>query len=49
MQRVYRLVKEACERGIIPWPCIIDDRQMECVSSWSAPEAYARYLIRRDY
>ena len=53
MQRVYRLLKEAHERGIVPWDWIVDEtRDLERVSSWSNPDAYARAIIksyRRDY
>jgi hypothetical protein len=53
MQRVYRLLKEARERGMIPWDWIVDEtRELEGVSSWSDPKAYARAVIksyRRDY
>jgi hypothetical protein len=38
MQRVYRLLKEARERGIIPWEWIVDEtRALERVSTWSDP------------
>ena len=34
MQRVYRLLKEARERGIVPWDWIVDEtRDLERVSS----------------
>jgi hypothetical protein len=53
MQRVYRLLKEARERDIIPWDWIVDEsRELERRASWSDPEAYARAVIksyRRDY
>ena len=40
MQRVYRLLKEARERGIIPWEWIVDEsRELERVASWDDPEA----------
>src|SRR5215469_12120096 len=43
MQRVYRLLKEARERGIIPWEWIVDEtRAVERVSTWADPEAFAR-------
>ena len=39
MQRVYRLLKEARERGIIPWEWIVDEsREEEGASSWDDPE-----------
>jgi hypothetical protein len=53
MQRVYRLLKEARERGIIPWECIVDEtRELERVSTWADPAAYARtvaHSYRRDF
>jgi hypothetical protein len=53
MQRVYRLLKEARERGIIPWPWIVDEtRELERVSAWDDAEHYTRCVIRsyrRDY
>ena len=43
MQRVYRLLKEAREHGIIPWDWIVDEtRELERVSTWADPDAYAR-------
>jgi hypothetical protein len=53
MQRVYRLLKEARERDIIPWAWIVDEtRSLEKVSTWDDPEAYARTVARsyrRDF
>src|SRR5262249_19583410 len=53
MQRVYRLLKEARERGLIPWEWIVDEhRRIERVSTWSDPEEYARAVAqsyRRDF
>jgi hypothetical protein len=53
MQRVYRLLKEARERGIIPWGWIVDEtREIERVSTWSDPAEYARCVARsyrRDF
>ena len=53
MQRVYRLLKEARERGIIPWGWIVDEtRAIERVSTWSNPAEYARCVAqsyRRDF
>ncbi len=53
MQRVYRLLKEARERDIIPWEWIVDEtRSLERVSTWDNPEEYARCVARsyrRDY
>ena len=53
MQRVYRLLKEAREQGIIPWEWIVDEtRALERVSTWDDPEQYARAVARsyrRDF
>ena len=53
MQRVYRLLKEAREQGIIPWEWIVDEtRSIERVSTWDDPEQYARCVARsyrRDF
>jgi hypothetical protein len=53
MQRVYRLLKEARERGDIPWEWIVDEtRELERVSTWDDPEQYARAVTRsyrRDF
>jgi hypothetical protein len=53
MQRVYRLLKEARERNIIPWHWIVDEaREFECTPSWNDPEAFARAAsrqYRRDF
>jgi hypothetical protein len=53
MQRVYRLLKEAREQGIIPWAWIVDEtRELERVSTWSNPAEYARCVARsyrRDF
>jgi hypothetical protein len=53
MQRVYRLLKEARERGDICWPWIVDEtRRVERVSTWSSPAAYAHcvaQIYRRDF
>src|SRR5262249_16473443 len=53
MQRVYRLLKEAREQGIIPWEWIVDEtRGVERVSTWADPEEYARCVAqsyRRDF
>jgi hypothetical protein len=47
MQRVYRLLKEARERGDIPWEWIVDEtREFERVSTWANPAAYARCVAR---
>jgi hypothetical protein len=53
MQRVYRLLKEARERGDIPWEWIVDEtRSIERVATWADPAAYARCVARsyrRDF
>jgi hypothetical protein len=53
MQRVYRLLKEARERCIIPWPWIVDEgRAIERVPTWADPVEYARCVAqsyRRDF
>jgi hypothetical protein len=53
MQRVYRLLKEAREEGIIPWSWIVDEtRAVERVPTWDDPAHYARCVAqsyRRDF
>ena len=53
MQRVYRLLRVAREEGDIPWEWIVDEtRELERVSTWSNPTAYARCVARsyrRDF
>jgi hypothetical protein len=53
MQRVYRLLKEAREREIIPWDWIVDEtRSLERVPTWTDPEHFARCVARayrRDF
>jgi hypothetical protein len=53
MQRVYRLLKEARERDIIPWEWIVDEtRAIERVATWADPAEYARCVAqsyRRDF
>ena len=53
MQRVYRLLKEARERGDIPWEWIVDEtRALERTSTWANPAEYARCVARsyrRDF
>jgi hypothetical protein len=53
MQRVYRLLREARERGIIPWEWIVDEtRAIERVATWDDPEAFAECVARsyrRDF
>jgi hypothetical protein len=47
MQRVYRLLKEARERGIIPWEWIVDEtRSLERTSTWADPAEYARCVAQ---
>src|SRR5262249_21531832 len=47
MQRVYRLLKEARERGLIPWEWIVDEtRAVERTSTWSNPAEYAQAVAR---
>lgn len=53
MRRVYRLLLEARERGMIPWAWIIDDtRPLERIATWADPSHYARVVAqsyRRDF
>jgi hypothetical protein len=53
MRRVYRLLKEAREQGIIPWAWIVDEtRELERVPTWADPAHYARCVARsyrRDF
>jgi hypothetical protein len=47
MQRVYRLLKEAREEGIIPWEWIVDEtREIERVPTWANPQEYAECVAR---
>ena len=49
MQRVYRLLKEAREQGIIPWDWIVDEtRAIERAQTWANPTAFVR-SVRRSY
>jgi hypothetical protein len=49
MRVVYRLLKEARERDIIPWEWIVDEtREVEKVSTWRDPKEYVR-AVRRSY
>src|SRR6266700_5957988 len=42
MRRVYRLLKEARERGDIPWEWIVDEtRELERTETWDNPAEYA--------
>jgi hypothetical protein len=53
MQRVYRLLREARERGIIPWGWIVDEtREIERVATWDDPGEYVECVARsyrRDF
>jgi hypothetical protein len=53
MAKVYRLLKEAREEGVIPWEWIVDEtRSLEQVSSWKDPKAFMRAAsrsYRRDF
>jgi hypothetical protein len=53
MKPVYRLLKEARERRLIPWEWIVDEtRDIERVSTWDDPEQYVRVVARsyrRDF
>jgi hypothetical protein len=47
MAKVYRLLKEAREEGIIPWEWIVDEtRELESVASYKDPEQFMRYASR---
>jgi len=47
MARVYRLLTQARENGIIPWDWIVDEtRRLEKTSSWSNPAAFVRTVSR---
>ena len=53
MRRVYRLLLQAREEGIVPWDWIVDEtRELEQVSSWDDPAAFVRTVsraYRRDF
>jgi hypothetical protein len=53
MRRVYRLLKEAREQGLIPWDWIVDEtRSLERTATWSDPADYAECVAcsyRRDF
>lgn len=53
MQRVYRLLKEARERDLVPWHWIVDEaREFERAPSWDNPAEFARCAsrqYRRDF
>ena len=45
MQRVYRLLKDAREGGIIPWEWVVDEtRGLEIAASWANPEQFAEEM-----
>lgn len=47
MKRVYRLLKEARERDILPWSWIVDEnRSLEISATWSDPDEYMRGVQR---
>jgi hypothetical protein len=47
MAKVYRLLKIAREKGIIPWDWIVDEsREIERVATWDNPAAYARAVAK---
>ena len=49
MQRVYRLLKEARERGLIPWSWIVDEtREIERQASWNNPADFVA-TVKRAY
>jgi hypothetical protein len=48
MQRVYRLLKEAREMGVIPWSWIVDEtRELERAASWNDPKEFAESAARQ--
>jgi hypothetical protein len=48
VKKVYRLVKEARERGIFPWEWIVDEtRELERAPSWNNPEEFAESAARQ--
>jgi len=53
MARLYPLLKEAREQGIIPWEWIVDEtRELERASSLDDPDDYVRTIsraYRRDF
>jgi hypothetical protein len=53
MQRVYRLLREARERGLIRWDWIVDEgRALERTATWDNPADYAECVAnsyRRDF
>jgi hypothetical protein len=53
MQRVYRLLREAREQGVIPWEWIVDEtREFERCSVWDDPKEFAATVsraYRRDF
>ena len=53
MQRVYRLLREAREQGVIPWAWVVDEtREFERCSVWDDPQEFAATVsgaYRRDF
>jgi hypothetical protein len=48
MQRVYRLLKEAREKDMIPWGWIVDEgRDLERTPSWDDPDQFAQAATRQ--
>jgi hypothetical protein len=48
VKKVSRLLKEARERGIIPWEWIVDEtRELERAPSWNNPEEFVEAAIRQ--
>jgi hypothetical protein len=48
MKKVYRLLKEAREQGIIPWGWICDEtRELERAPSWNHPKEFAESAARQ--
>jgi hypothetical protein len=47
--RVSTQLRDARERGLIPWPWIVDEtREPECVNAWENPAAYVE-TVKRGY
>jgi hypothetical protein len=47
MKKVYRLLKEAREEGIIPWSWIVDEtRGVEKVATWDNPAEFLRQMAK---
>lgn len=48
MKKVYRLLKEAREQGMMPWRWIIDEtRELERVPSWNNPVDSSNHRVAR--